>query len=145
MVKKILIAIVVLVAGFAGYVALQPPELRIERTATIAAPPSAVFPHVKELKAWDAWSPWAKIAPTAKVTFEGPAAGNGAVFTWSGNDYIGEGKMTILVSRPNEQIKIRTDFVKPFAGSNLSGFTFKPDGDKTIVTWDMQSEQPFLV
>jgi hypothetical protein len=145
MLKKILITIVVLVAGFAGYVALQPPELHIERTATIAAPPSAIFPHVNELKAWDAWSPWAKLDPNAKATFEGPASGNGAVFAWSGNDEVGEGKMTILDSRPDEAIKIRTEFVKPFPGSSVSGFTFKPEGDKTVVTWDMQSEQPFLM
>lgn len=145
MLKKILIAIVVLVAGFASYVALQPKELRIERTATIAAPPSAIFPHVNELKAWDAWSPWAKLDPNAKVTFEGPPAGNGAVFHWSGNDEVGEGTMTILDSQPDQHIKIKTEFVKPFPGSSTAGFTFKPDGDKTVVTWDMQSEQPFLV
>lgn len=145
MVRKLLIAIVVLVAGFAGYVALQPPELRIERSATIAAPPSAVFLHVNELKAWDAWSPWAKLDPNAKITFEGPAAGNGAVFGWSGNDDIGEGKMTIVESRPTELIRIRTDFTKPFAGTSTTDFTFKPEGDKTLVTWEMRSEQSFLI
>jgi len=145
MVKKLLIAIVVLVAGFAGYVALQSPELHIERSATIAAPPSAVFPHVNDLKAWDAWSPWAKLDPNAKVTFEGPSSGSGAVFGWSGNDDIGEGKMIIAESRPNELIKIKTEFTKPIAGISKTDFTFKPEGDKTVVTWDMRSEQPFLM
>ena len=145
MLKKILIAIVVLVAGFAGYVAMQPSEFHVERTATIAAPPANVFQHVDDLHKWDAWSPWAKLDPNAKTTFEGPASGNGAVFAWSGNDEVGEGKMTILDSRPDEAIKIKTEFVKPFPGSSTSGFTFKPEGDKTVVTWNMQSEQPFLM
>jgi hypothetical protein len=145
MVKKLLIAIVVLVAGFAGYVAMQPPEGRVARSVTIAAPPAAIFPHVNELKAWDAWSPWAKLDPNAKTTLAGPPSGNGAVFGWSGNDDIGEGKMTIVESRPTELIKIRTDFTKPFTGTSNTDFTFKPEGDKTLVTWEMRSQQSFLI
>ena len=34
---------------------------------------------------WDAWSPWAKLDPNAKTAFEGPSAGEGAVFAWAGN------------------------------------------------------------
>ena len=145
MLKKLLLAVVAVVGVFAIYVALQPPEVRIARQATIAAPPAAVFPHVNELKQWNAWSPWAKLDPNAKVAFEGPAAGDGAAFSWSGNDDIGEGKMTIVESRRSDLVKLRLDFVKPFAGTSVSEFTFKPEGDKTLVTWEMQSQQSFLI
>ena len=77
MIKKILAALVVLIAAFAGYVALQPDELLIQRQATIAAPPAAVFEQVNDLKKWDAWSPWAKMDPNAKVGFEGPGCRQG--------------------------------------------------------------------
>ena len=76
MIKKILkvIAVIaVIVAAFAVYVALQPAEFRIERTATIAAAPADVFAQVNDLHKWQAWSPWAKLDPQAKVTFEGRA------------------------------------------------------------------------
>ena len=106
MIKKILISLVVLVAVFAGVVAMQPSEFSVERTATIAAPAAAVFAQVNDLHKWDAWSPWAKLDPNAKNGFEGAPSGKGAVFTWSGNDQIGEGRMTIVESQPNELIKI---------------------------------------
>jgi Polyketide cyclase / dehydrase and lipid transport len=80
MVLKILIALVAIVAAFAGFVALQPSEYRIARSATIAAPASDVFAQVNDFHKWDAWSPWAKLDPNAKTTFEGPSAGEGAVF-----------------------------------------------------------------
>ena len=55
--------------------------------------------------------------------------------TWSGNSEVGEGKMTLTESRPNELGKARVEMVKPFAGSSTSEFSFKPAGDGTAVTW----------
>jgi len=78
MLKKIFIAVVLLIAGFAGVVALQPSEFHVERKATIAAPPAAVFAHVDDLHKWEAWSPWAKLDPNAKVGYEGAPAGKRA-------------------------------------------------------------------
>jgi Polyketide cyclase / dehydrase and lipid transport len=144
MLKKILIALVVLVAGFAGVVAMQPSEFKVERMATIDAPPADVFAHVNDLHKWDAWSPWAKLDPNAKVGFEGAPAGQGAVFTWSGNELVGEGRMTIAESRPNEQVKINVAFVKPFEGTNSSEFTFKPEGNQTKVTWVVAGHNNFV-
>lgn len=142
---KILLAIVVLIAAFAGYVAMQPNDLRVERTATIAAPATDVFAQVNDLHKWDAWSPWAKIDPNAKVGFEGPGAGKGAVFTWSGNDEIGEGRMTVAESRPNELVDLNVAITKPFENTSNSRFDFKPEGNQTVVTWSMGGHQTFLM
>jgi uncharacterized protein YndB with AHSA1/START domain len=144
MLKKILVVLVVLLAAFAGYVATQPDELHIERQATIAAPPAAVFDNVNDLKKWDAWSPWAKMDPNAKFGFEGPAAGKDAVFTWSGNDMIGEGRMTVVDSRPNELVVLKLDFTKPYENTSNSKFAFKPEANQTVVTWSMGGKQNFL-
>jgi len=144
MLKKILIALALLIAGFAAVVAMQPSEFRVERTATVAAPPASVFAHVDDLHKWEAWSPWAKLDPAAKVAYEGAPAGKGAGFTWSGNDKVGEGRITIVESHPAELVDIKVDFTRPFAGSNSSTFTFKPEGDGTAVTWSMSGHQNFL-
>src|SRR5262249_18991522 len=61
----------------------------------------------------------------------------GTVMAWAGNDKVGEGKMTLIESKPNEALKIKVDFVKPFEGTANSSFTFKPDGNQTPVTWSM--------
>jgi hypothetical protein len=141
MVKKILIGvaavIAVLVLGFATVVAMKPNEFRVSRSATMAAPAERVFSQVNELRKWDAWSPWAKLDPNAKNTFEGSEAGEGATFGWSGNDQVGEGKMTITESKPNELVRLKLMFVKPMEDSSDTEFIFKPDGDRTTVTWTM--------
>jgi Polyketide cyclase / dehydrase and lipid transport len=142
--KKILIGLVAIVALFAVVVALQPSQYRISRSATVAAPAPAVFAQVNDFHNWEAWSPWAKLDPAAKATFEGPPSGQGAVFAWSGNDKIGEGRMTLTESRPAELVRIRVDFVKPFAGTSTSEFAFKPEGDRTAVTWTMSGHQNFI-
>src|SRR3954468_10305974 len=121
MVKKIivrtLLVVVVLVAVFAGVVAIQPADYRIERSAAITAPPPVVFAQVNDFHNWEAWSPWAKLDPACKNSFEGPAAGTGAKFAWSGNDKVGGGRMTIADSRPSDLVTIKLEFVKPFAST----------------------------
>jgi Polyketide cyclase / dehydrase and lipid transport len=144
MLKKILIGLAALVALFAAIVAMQPSEFRVERSATIAAPQAELFAQVNDLHKWDAWSPWAKLDPNAKIAFEGPEAGEGAAMTWAGNDKVGEGKLTIVESKPNDAVKLRVDFVKPFEGSSNSDFAFKPDGAGTAVTWTMTAYHSFL-
>jgi Polyketide cyclase / dehydrase and lipid transport len=144
MLKKILIALAVIIAIFAGIVAMQPAEFRIVRSATIAAPAAVVFAQVNDFHNWQAWSPWAKLDPAAKNTFEGPAAGTGAIFKWSGNNQVGEGAMTLTDSHPNDMIKIKLDFVRPMVNTNVVEFTFKPEGDQTRVTWDMTGRNNFV-
>jgi hypothetical protein len=72
----------------------QPSGYRVARTATMAASPAALFPHVVDLRKFNVWNPWIKLDPAAKVTFEGPPAGSGATMAWAGNKNVGEGSMT---------------------------------------------------
>ena len=102
MLKKILIGLAVVIVVFLIVIALQPSTYSVTRSATIAAAPEAVFPHVNELKKWAAWNPWEKIDPNMKLTYEGPEAGVGASYSWAGNNEVGEGKMTITESKANE-------------------------------------------
>lgn len=146
--KKLLIVLgvlVVLLGGFAVVVAMQPSHFRVQRTGRITAPPEKVFPHVNNLRNWDAWSPWAKLDPNAKVTFEGPESGTGSVFRWSSGQHdVGVGSMTITESKPHELVRIRLEFIEPFEGVNQTEFTFKPEGEQTVVTWVNEGEMNFI-
>ena len=141
---KILIALAVGIIIFLIVVALQPASFRVVRSATIAGPPPRIFEEVNDLHKWEAWSPWAKIDPACKMTYDGPAAGNGTSMAWVGNANVGAGRMTITDSRPSESIRIRLDFEKPFKGTNTAEFTFAPKGDQTQVTWSMWGEKNFI-
>jgi hypothetical protein len=144
MLKKILIALVAIVVVFVVVVAMQPSEFRVARTATVFAPAPAVFAQVNDFHNWEEWSPWAKLDPAAKATFEGPSAGTGAIFKWAGNKEVGEGSMTITESRPSDLITIKLEFLKPFSATNTAEFTFKPGGDQTVVTWSMAGRNNFI-
>jgi uncharacterized protein YndB with AHSA1/START domain len=141
--KKIFLGLILVVAALAAVIALQPADYRIERTATMSAPPAAPFAQVNDFHNWEAWSPWLEADPQAKVTFEGPPSGPGAIYRWEGNDQVGSGSMTLLESRPNELIRIQLEFLKPFPGAATAQFTFEPEGDQTVVTWSMFGKNGF--
>ncbi len=144
MLKIILIAFAVIVVVLVIVVALQPAEFHVVRSATISAPPAVVFAQVNDLHKWDAWSPWEKLDPALKRTYEGPPAGAGAIYSWAGNHQVGEGRMTITESRPSELIGIKLEFMRPFACTNAVEFTIKPVGDQTTVTWSMTGKNSFM-
>lgn len=144
MVKKILIALAALLAGLVVFISMQPGTFSVRRSATIAAPPARVFAQVNDLAAWDAWSPWKKLDPNAKMTLSTPSEGKGATIAWAGNADIGEGSMTILESRPDELVDLEQVFIKPFEGKDRMSFTFKPQGGGTRVTWKMDGTNNFI-
>lgn len=139
-----LIAFIVLIGLFLIAASMQPTDFSYARSTKIEAAPEAVFPHVNELKKWDAWSPWAKLDPKMKEEYAGPASGTGALHSWNGDANVGEGKMTIVESKPNEQIDIKLEFERPMKCANDVVFTFKPEGDQTLVTWTMTGKNTFM-
>jgi Polyketide cyclase / dehydrase and lipid transport len=139
MFKRILIVVVVLIAGFVAFAATRPGSYRVERSAKIDAPAALVFAQLEDLKAWSAWSPWEGKDPLMKKTFEGPAKGVGAGYAWQGNDKVGEGKMTITDSRPPSELKLRLEFIKPFAAVATTELTVQPESaGVSNVTWAME-------
>lgn len=144
MAKKIGIAVLGLLVVLIVVIALRPAHFRIERSAVVAAPPSAVFEQVNDFHNWPKWSPWEKLDPGMKKTFSGPPAGNGAAYAWTGNDKAGEGKMTITGSKPSEQVDIQLEFIKPFAATNQATFKLTPSGAGTNVQWVMEGNNGFV-
>ena len=72
-------------AALAAWIIMQPNRFVVTRWRIVDAPPQEVFRHIDELRNWQAWSPWAKLDPAVINTYEGPAAGAGAVGAWSGD------------------------------------------------------------
>lgn len=144
MLKKIGLGLAAIVVLFLIVVATRPGEFRYERSAVIHAPPDALFPLVNDFHNWNGWSPWDKLDPNLKRTFEGPAQGVGAMYGWTGNDDVGEGRMTITDAKANESVKIKLEFIRPFAAVNDTEFSFKPEGAGTKVSWAMSGKNNFM-
>lgn len=145
MLWTILILFALAIGGLLAYASTKPDEFRTERSALMMAPPSFIFHEVNDFHKWYTWSPWAKLDPNCKNTFEGPESGEGSSFAWDGDRNVGAGKMTILESRPDEYIRLRLDFYKPMKGTSILEFTFKPENARqTLVTWRMHGPSNLL-
>lgn len=141
---KILIALAVLVILLVVVISLRPDTFRVERSITIAAPPSVIFPHLNSPRAANAWSPWMKLDPNMKQTFTGPESGVGAATSWDGNNEVGAGSCTITESRPNEFVQVNLEFLRPFKGTNTAEYLLKSEGDSTVMTWSMYGKANFM-
>ena len=144
MIKKIAIAIAVLIAGVLIFAATKPDSFRVQRAASVKAPPEKVFALINDFKRWDAWSPWEKKDPAMKRTWGAVTSGKGARYAWEGNSDVGQGSMEIAESVPPSKITLKLDFVKPFEGHNIVEFTLEPKGDFTNVTWTIQGPMPYI-
>mgnify|MGYP001434113858 CR=1 FL=1 len=144
MLKKILIAVVVLVAAVLVYAATRPDTFRVERSVSIKAPPEKVFAMITDFRRWDAWSPWEKLDPNQRREITGPPSGKGAVYFWSGNDKVGEGRMTVVEAQPGELVQIKLEFLKPWQSVNESEFRLTPDAGGTRVEWSMVGHNGFV-
>ncbi len=136
----ILLALAFILLLLAVFIAGRPGEFVVSRRTRISAPPGRIFPHVNELRNWEAWNPWGKLDSNCRLTYDGPPTGVGASYAWAGNGKVGEGRNTITESLPNELVRLRLEFVKPMKATNTAEFTFEPDGDETVVTWTMSGK-----
>lgn len=145
MLKKIALVVALLIILFVAFVAMQPSQFRMERTATLQAPPEVVFEQVNVMANRRAWYPWDSLDPNMQRTYGDIPAGVGATYHWKGNDDVGEGRQTIIESVQNEKVVDDLEFIAPFAAKNKSSFLFAPEGDGTRVTWAMEGENGFMM
>jgi hypothetical protein len=80
-----------------------------------------------------------------QVTYSGPDTGVGATQSWVGNNQVGQGSSTIIESRPNEVVRMKLAFLKPFKANNDVVFTLLPEGDNVRVTWAMSGPKNLLM
>jgi uncharacterized protein YndB with AHSA1/START domain len=145
MLKKILIGLAVIAVAFLGYAATRPSEYRVERSANMAAPAEVVFAQLDDMHAWASWSPWEKLDPSMTKTYEGPARGVGAGYSWQGNDQVGKGKMTIVEADSPKQIAYKLEFMEPFQSVAQTTFKLTQDGaEQTRVSWAMEGHNNFM-
>jgi hypothetical protein len=144
MIIYLLVGLAVLLAGFLLAAARRPDDLRVERRITVSAPAALAFAQVNDLRQWQEVSPYVQADPAAKYTFDGPAAGVGASLAWSGNSKVGAGRLTITESRPDELVRFKFEYFKPWYCTNTTDFTFRPAGAGTEVTWAMTMKNNFL-
>jgi hypothetical protein len=144
MLTYVLVGLAVLLVAFIVAAALRPDDLRVERSIAISAPAALAFAEINDLRKWREISPYAKDDPAAKYTFAGPAAGVGSSVDWAGNAKVGTGRITITESRPDELVRLKFEFFKPWYCTNTTDFIFRSTGSGTEVTWAMSMKNNFI-
>lgn len=134
----------VAIGGLVAVVSMQPDELKVERSVTVAAAPSDVFPYLNDYTHWGTWNPWREMDPSQKETYSDNKVGVGAWYTWDGNDEVGKGRMEIRASVPDQKVVEDLTFIEPFESKAVVTLTLTPAGDQTKVTWAMVSESSFV-
>lgn len=143
MLKIIAVTIVVLIAGVLLLAAVKPDAFRVERAISINAPPERIFAVINDFRRWGAWSPWERKDPAMQRTFGPSTSGPGAVYAWSGNGEVGQGRMEIAESVPPSRIAIKLDFEKPMEAHNFVEFNLEPRGSGTHVSWSMEGRSSY--
>jgi uncharacterized protein YndB with AHSA1/START domain len=147
MFETIVIIAVVLAVAIAAVLILaaaKPDTFRVQRGATMKAPPDRIFSLINDFHQWGKWSPWENRDPAMTRSFSGAESGQGAVYAWEGNKNVGSGRMEILDASTPSKIIIKLDFLKPFEAHNTAEFTMLPQGDATSVNWVMHGPAPFM-
>jgi len=139
----IAIVIALLIAAVLVFAASKPDTFSVRRSTAVNASQEKIFPHLNDLHAHQAWSPFEK-DPAMKRTHSGAPSGKGAVYEWDGNREVGKGRIAITDSAPPSKVVLALEMIKPFPANNVVEFTLEPRGTATNVTWEMRGKQPFM-
>lgn len=148
MLRNILIglaSILVLIAAIAG---TRPSAYRIERQLAIAAPTERVFGVINDLRQFAGvfvlfGTPLEKRDPNMQKVIEGPAAGVGQSYAWTGPK-AGQGKLTIEESVPGQKLRLKLEFEKPMKSLATCQLTLAGTPTGSTVTWSMEGNHNFL-
>jgi carbon monoxide dehydrogenase subunit G len=142
--KNIAVIVVLAVVVVLVLAARKPDQFRVQRSASIDAPPERIYAFINDFHRWGAWSPYEHKDPDMKRSFGGAGSGRGSIYEWAGNSNVGSGRMEIVESSEPSKITIQLDFLTPFEAHNIATFTMEPAGGATNVTWAMDGSTPFV-
>lgn len=115
-------------------------DVHIESSRNFTAPPSYVFNLINELKNVSEYNAWIKEDAAIVLNFGDVTAGKGAFYEWESPNS-GKGKIEYIGSYPSDSIVAKMQF-EGMDESRLV-YSFKGSGDKTKVTWTMDSRLGF--
>lgn len=129
----IIVVLVVVVSFF------LPSKGIVERDIVINSTAPVIFNQINTLKNWEMWSPWHKIDPQMKLTYEGPPGGKDALYKWeSTHPKVGNGILKIIESNPFDLIITSMDFMESGVATGIYKLEKNADGIK--VTWRIETD-----
>ena len=136
----VVVVLVLLVAG-----GLSAPIWLVEVRREVAASPAEIHRFVADLKRWPEWSGWNKeMDPEVVFSFAGPAAGEGASWSWDGPK-MGRAKITITRADPNAGVWLEEAIQSTTVNAHGSITYAAVGARRTLVTWRDEGRLPPIV
>jgi len=104
---------------------------RVERSATVAAPPAFVAAQLSDARTWSSWSPWASADSKLDIRCGGKPSGAGSSCYWQGDD--AKGRITIIANTP-ARVDAELEIDKPVRSLSDLQFTLAAEGTGTHLT-----------
>lgn len=137
MLQKFFFSVTALILLFILGGLLIPNDYEIRQEIVINAPVSAIEPHISDLKAWKAWTPWEAQDPTIKTLIK-QAKGVGASQSWKGDS--GDGRLIFTHVDPKKGVDFDL-FFNQNSYQCQSGLRYEPiDASHTKITWYMKGK-----
>jgi uncharacterized protein YndB with AHSA1/START domain len=144
MLNIIVLLVIVLILALLVFAATRPDSFSVQRSTTIQAAATKVWPLLTDFHRWPEWSPWEKLDPAMQRTHSGAASGVGAIYEWTGNKKVGAGRMEITGAEAPRKVNIKLDFLRPFKSQNVTEYTLADKGGATEVIWTMAGPATFV-
>ena len=142
---KILIALLIVLIGFLGYVSTRPSEFHYERSGVINAPADQIFAYISNFKLGEQWNPYDQKDSQMKRVFSGSDGQVGSTLEFEGNREAGAGKLEITKVVPNQSVEMKLTMTKPFHAENLIVYTLIPEASGgTRFSWSMSGDGGFM-
>ena len=139
LIKRILLALLVLVVLLAVAGMFLPSHYRVERNVTVRAQSDAIYAQISNFRNWLQWTAWNQTKyPDMQVKFAGPESGVGAGYSWEGKS-TGQGAIKFSRVDPGKGISYDLDFEHGKYKSTGS-ITLQPVGDSVNVTWSNEGD-----
>lgn len=136
--KKILLAVVVLVAIPFVIALFVKNEYVVQRTIIIKRPQQEVFGFIKLLKNQDSYNKWVMMDPRMKKEFKGKDGTVGSIYAWEG-EKAGKGEQEIVSIIDGKRIETALRFIKPMESTAFAWMGTEALPEKqTKVTWGMR-------
>ena len=135
---QILLYFLIVLGGLVALIlvisAMMPAAYAIKAETTINAPAAKVHDHIADLNHYRDWNPWQKMEPASSQKVEGTPHTIGHKYSWEGKK-IGAGCLTLTSNTPEQEVKFKLEFFKPFKSVAADEWKFEGDQKSTKVTW----------
>jgi uncharacterized protein YndB with AHSA1/START domain len=144
-IKKIVLAIVAIIALALIVGLFTTKEYAIEREVTINQPKDSVFNYIKYVKNQDHFSVWNQKDPNMVKTFSGTDGTVGFVYSWdSKNENVGVGAQEIKKITEGERVDFELRFKIPMEATDMAYMTTEAiTPNQTKVKWGFTGKMPY--